>query len=333
LSPPTSHPRHRPRPLALLGLLCVVALLPASAGELVDRIIVVVNDELVLESEVQEEIRLFIDLELASMPEGADKQQVMDSIRTDVVEGLVGRRLMDQAMARQGITVEDAEIDAQIAETARVNNITVDQLAKELARQGVPMDQFRREMREQIKQYKLFQAEIGTKIDVSEDQVRQRYNERHANQPEDPEYHLRVIVLHVPPGGGPEALEEVRVQAQTIKAEIEGGAAFADMAREHSTDPGIAAKGGEFGAVRLRSMIPEFSAAVQGLGVGQVSQPFEFRDALWLIQLHKITNAAATPYEEVRAQLFDELYREEEERQIGLWIEREKNSAHIEYLH
>ena len=69
------------------------------------------------------------------------------------------------------------------------------------------------------------------------------------------------------------------------------------------------------------------------MAIGQISEPFEFRDALWLIQVHKISNAAAIPYEEVSAQLFDEIYREEEDRQIELWIEREKARAHIEYLH
>jgi len=315
----------------LSGLLLFAA--PAVAAELVDRILVVVNDELVLESEVQDELRMLEDLELASMPDGPDKRLLLEGLREDVVEGLVGRRLMDQAMARQGITVHDGEIDAQIAETARVNNITVEQLTSELARQGVPMEQFRREMRDQIKQYQLFQAEIGTKIDVSEEQVRQRYNERYGNKPQDPEYHLRVIVLHFSASDGPEAIEELRAKAVDIKAQIEAGASFADMARKHSTDAGIAAKGGEFGAVRLRSMIPEFRTAVEDISIGQISEPFEFRDALWMIQVHKISNAAATPYDEVRAQLFDEIYRAEEERQIGLWIEREKTRAHIEYLH
>ncbi len=325
-------PRHA-RVALVTGLIAGLGAAPAVAAELVDRIVVVVNDDLVLESEVQEEMRLFEDMELARMPDGPDKQAILANLRGDVVEGLVGRRLMDQAMARQGITVDEAEVDAQLAETARVNNITLEQLAAELARQGVPMEQFRGEMRDNIKQYKLFQAEIGTKIDITEDQVRQRYNERHANRPADPEYHLRVIVLHFPTPGGPDAVQALRDQALSLKAQIEGGASFAELAREHSTDPGIAAKGGEFGAVRLRSMIPEFRAAVEGLGVGGISEPFEFRDALWLIQVHRISDAAAVPYDQVRAQLFDELYREEEERQIGLWIEREKTRAHIEYLH
>ena len=88
-----------------------------------------------------------------------------------------------------------------------------------------------------------------------------------------------------------------------------------------------------FGTARINSLIPEIRAAVEGLEINEVSEPLELNNSLYLWQVYRITNAASVPFEEVRDQLFSELYQEEEERQIELWIEREKVRSHIERLH
>ncbi len=320
----------------LSPLLALAALLPAlaGAGELVDRIVVVVNDDLVLESEVQDEIRLYLEMDPDALPVGPEREAALAELREIVIEGLVGRRLMDQAVVRLGITVEDPEVEAQMAETARMNSMSVDQLKSQLARQGIPLEEFRTDLREQLKQFKLFQAEIGTKVDISDDQLRQRYNERHARVADDPELHLRVIILRFPDDGNPKGIAEVRGRADDIRQQLDAGAAFDQLARQYSQDPGSAERGGDFGKVRLNGLIPELREAVDGLPLNAVSDPIELaNNTLWLVQVFRITNAAAVSFEAVRDQLFSELYQEEEERQIELWIEREKVRSHIERLH
>lgn len=316
-------------------LLALALLLPgfARGTELVDRIVVVVNDDLVLESEVQDEIRSYLEMEPDALPIGPERDAAMAELREIVIEGLVGRTLMDQAVIRLGITVEEMEVQAQLGETARMNSMSVDQLKSQLARQGIPLEEFLTDLREQLKQFKLFQAEIGTKVDITEDQLRQRYNERHADSPDDPELHLRVIVLRNADPANPKAAEEVQQRAADVRAQLDAGASFEQLARQYSEDPGSAERGGNFGTVRVNSLIPELRAAVEGLALNEVSDPVELNSALWLLQIYRITNAAAVTFEEVRDQLFSELYQEEEERQIELWIEREKVRSHIERLH
>lgn len=319
-----------PRLLILLFALTVP--LGAAGVEIVDRIVVVVNDDLILESQVAEELALYLEAEPLDMPPGPRREAAMAELRDAIIEGLVGRLLMDQATTRLGIVVEDNEVEQQIAEYARMNNMGVDQLLGELARQGISQDEFRSDMRDQIRQYRLFQMEIGTKIDVTEDMLRQRYREVYGDASEDREYHLRVIVLYLPEEDAAGAAE-VRDRAESIRAEILAGASFEEMATVHSEDAGSASRGGAFGTVRPRSMVPEFREAVEGLPLLQVSEPVDFRGAIWLLQVYRITDASDTSLESVRDQLFNQLYREHEEREISMWLEREKVRAHIEYLH
>ncbi len=340
-------PRPTAAPPSLPLLLASLSLLPALAPsrgagaqareaspdlELIDRIVVLVNDDLILDSEIREEMAAYIAADPSAVPQGPGREEALAELRDVVIEGLVGRKLSDQAVARLGIVVEDSEVEAQVAETARLNDMTVEQLERELARQGIPMDEFRSDIRDQIKQFRLFQAEIGTKIDIDEELLRQRYNERYANAPADPEYHLRVLVLHVPEGATPEEAAAVRQRAAELRAQALAGGDFEELARQHSEDPS-GANGGNFGKLKLRSMIPEFRGAVDGLAVGDVSEPVEFRGAVWLIQVTRITDASVRSFEEMRDALFEELYQEEEERQISLWLERERARAHIEYVH
>jgi len=317
----------------LVLLLAALLPCPALAVEVVDRIVVVVNEDLILHSEVDTEFDLVVRAEQITFPDGPNGLEQRQELREMLVEGLIGRKLMDQAMIRLGILVDEAEVESQLGEYARSNNMSIDQFLQELARQGITAAEFRADLREQMAQYRLFQAEIGTRIEVTEDMLLQRYRERAGGQLDDPEYHLRVIVLHLDEAGGEMAFDEALSLAESIRADVAAGGSFDELARQHCTDPAIASKGGDFGKVRPRSMIPEWRDAVEGLPLNQVSEPFEFRGALWLIQVYRITDAAASSFEALRDQLFDELYREQEEREIELWVEREKAKAHIEYLH
>jgi len=317
------------RTLLLLAALLLSS--PSQASELIDRTAVVVNDDVILESEIIEELDLYIRAE--GVPPGQDPDQHLLELRGVVVEGLIGRRLMDQAIVRLGIVVEDNEVDATIANIAEMNHMSMDQLTQQLAREGITLAEFRNDQREYLLQGRLFQAEIGTQIEITEDMLRQRYSEQYGEQGLDHEYHLRVVILHLPERDPTKTAEEVYEQAVWIREQASSGIPFEELSAEHCDDPAIASKGGDFGKVRPRAMIPEFRAAVEGLPLHAVSEPVEFGGALWLLQVHRITDAGAATFEGVRDKLFEELYQEHQEREIGLWLERERSQAHIQYLH
>ena len=300
----------------------------AAGAELIDRIVVVVNEDLILESEVALEMAAYMETDPQAVPQGEGREEALAELR-----GLIGRQLSDQAVARLGIVVEESEVDGQLAETARMNSMTAEQLIQALAQQGIPLAEFRNDMREQIKQYRLFQAEIGTKIDIGEELLRQRYNERYTNVADDPEYHLRAIMFMFPSNAGEAEQAEIMARAVSLREEILAGRPFEEVAREHSEEPGSASKGGEFGTVRPRTLIPEFRQAVEGLALNTASEIVVHNGKLFIFQVYRITNASSKSYDEMVDVLFEELYREEEERQIELWIEREKSRAHIEYIH
>lgn len=320
------------RILSLLAVFLPVVL-PVGAAELVDRTVVVINEDVILESEVQHELELFLAAESMQIPVGPEGDAHLAELRELVLEGLVGRKLMDQAIVRLGIAIADSEVDSAIANIASMNNMTLDQLKQQLAREGIALEEFRSDQRDYLLQSRLFQAEIGTQIEITEDMVRQRYRERYGEVEQDHEYHLRVLILHLPardPGVDAAAVGE---KAGWIRDQVAAGVPFEDLAGEHCDDEAIASKNGDFGKVRPAAMIPEFRAAVEGLPLNAVSEPVEFQGALWLLQVYRITDAASSSFDTVRDQLFEELYQEHQEREIEIWLEEERSRAHVEYLH
>jgi len=313
--------------LLALFLVC----LPVHAAELIDRTAVVVNDDVILESEIAAELDLYIRAE--GVPPGVDREEHLHEIRSVVIEGLIGRRLMDQAIVRLGIVVEDGEVDAGIANIAEMNHMSMEQLTQQLAREGITLEEFRNDQRDYLLQGRLFQAEIGTQIEITEDMLRQRYSEQYGGQGQDHEYHLRVVILFLPERDPSKTVEEVYERAAWIHEQVTAGVPFEELSREYCDDEAIASKGGDFGKVRPSAMIPEFRAAVEDLPLHAVSEPVEFGGALWMLQVYRITDAGAATFEGVRDKLFEELYQETQEREINLWLERERSRAHIEYLH
>jgi peptidyl-prolyl cis-trans isomerase C len=129
---------------------------------------------------------------------------------------------------------------------------------------------------------------------VTDETLREAYDARFADFEPGREYNAAHILV------------ETEEQAVELKGQIDGGAEFADLAREHSTD-GAAANGGALGWFGLGMMVPEFEEAVLALEVGQVSDPVETQFGWHLVRLNDTRLATAPTLEEVRESIAGEL--------------------------
>ncbi|MDJ0777381.1 MAG: SurA N-terminal domain-containing protein [Gammaproteobacteria bacterium] len=122
--------------------------------------------------------------------------------------------------------------------------------------------------------------------------------------------------------------DEVRQRIADVRARIEGGEAFADLARELSDDPVSAAEGGALGEIERGIMVAAFEAALFALEVGQLSEPVRTSFGWHLILLHEVTGGEVQAFESVRAELEDELRTEQAESQIFDLVEGLSNLAY-----
>ncbi|MDA0224781.1 MAG: peptidylprolyl isomerase [Proteobacteria bacterium] len=247
-----------------IGALCQPAMAQRVIG--VDRIVAVVNKDVVTLSELRERV--------ASAERELRRQNTplpeRVTLERQVLERLILHRAQLQSARDTGLTVDDLQLDRAIQRIAEDNRLTLAAFRSALERDGVPFDKFRDEVREQILLTRLREREVDDKIQVSESEI-DLYLEENRNAPAgDAEYNAAHILVRVPEQASPDALTAARVRAEKVRDEARAGGDFAKLAASHSDGPD-ALKGGVLGW-RPADRMPElFAAALKGLPVGGVT--------------------------------------------------------------
>lgn len=254
-----------------------------TTGTLLDRIAAVVNDGVVLSSELDEQIAMVSerlrDQKLELPPENVLRQQVL--------ERLVLQEIQMQRADRAGLKIPDETLNNALEEVAQRNRIPLSQLPQELAAQGIDYAGYRDAMRKELTLSLLRQRDVLQRISVTPREIDQ-YLERQKNAPsEASEYNVSHILIAVPQAASPEQLEEAGKKAERVYEEAKGGEDFAKLALANSNSQ-TALDGGALGW-RKGTELPTFLAEVIAkLKPGEVSEPLRTPTGYHLIKLNEV---------------------------------------------
>lgn len=186
-------------------------------------------------------------------------------------------------------------------------------------------DRFMKPAQVEIEYLDLSLEDVADEIDVSEEELR-RYYEEHQGQYTSPEQRR---ARHILIATGPERSEqEAKSEMDALRRQIEEGAAFEDLAKQHSDDPGSRAQGGDLGFFARGAMDPAFEEAVFALEEGQVSAPVRSSYGYHLIKLEAVQPPAGKSFEQVREDIARELRMQEAEPQFYEVLDRAINLAY-----
>ncbi len=251
--------------LSLLLLLFLAASL-AQGAALVDRIVAVVNKEVITYSQLNEAV--------AAAERQLQRQNTPAPARAVLERQMLERLILDKAqlqMARDiGIRVDELQLDRAVQRIAQNNNMTLAEFRRTLERDGVPFDAWREDLREQIVLNRLREREVGDKIQVSDGEIDLFLEEQKTN-PTRVEYNLSHVLVRIPEQASPEAIAAARARAEKAQAEARAGADFGRIAASYS-DAADALSGGALGW-RTRDRLPGlFAEALRGMKGGEVSE-------------------------------------------------------------
>jgi peptidyl-prolyl cis-trans isomerase SurA len=319
--------------MSLVRVLFLLLLaLPASAfaGDVVDRIAAVVNRDIILLSEIEETFELVKAEAMRGTP-AAERATAEQGLRGEILEGLIANKLMEQAMESAGMEVSDADIEAAVADVARQNNLTVPKLYEELARQGMPVSEYRAELAKQLKQYKFMNLEIRGRVKIADEDIVNYYNQMTADVAPDLAWRLQMVLLAYPASVTDADRARIDAEADALLVEITGGKDFAEVARARSDDPVGRESGGDAGVVKANELSPLFANKLQEVAIGtpvRVSTP----GGIYLLRVAEQVDRSKKPLEEVREEITRVLYDDAMERELLIWTEEERRRAHIEIL-
>jgi peptidyl-prolyl cis-trans isomerase SurA len=277
----------------LASLLLSVALLPSLAsaqtrelssnGVLLDRIAAVVNDGVVLTSELDEQTEEVI----ARLREQSTELPPRNVLRRQILERLVVDEIQMQRAARLGIQVSDDMLNGALADVAQRNNMSFADLPRELEAQGIDYRTYREEIRKQLTLQLLRQRDVIGRISISPREMEQALA-RQQNAPDiNSEYNVSHILISVPVTASPEQIQAREERVRDVWERAKAGQDFAQLAVTYSEST-TNIEGGSLGW-RKGSQLPSIVGdAIAKMKPGEVSDPIRTPSGFHLFRLNEI---------------------------------------------
>lgn len=298
----------------------------------VDRIVAVVNDEVITRLDLDQQLHLAADAlkrqGTPSPPRAVLEQQVL--------ERMISQRTQLQFAKENGLRVDDAVLDKAIARIAQDNRMSVQGLRDALARDGVAFEKFREDIRGEIVVARLREREVDSRIVVTEAEIDAFLQTRQDTEGKSNEYNLGHVLVRVPEQASPEQIQSRRARAEEALEKLKRGADFGQIAATYSDAP-EALKGGILGWREASRLPALFVEAAKPLRVGQVSEVLRSPNGFHIIRLIDQRGAAPVIVRQTRARHIlirtSELISEPEARNRLLGLrERIENGADFAQL-
>jgi len=255
----------------------------SGSGVLLDRIAAVVNEGIVLTSELDaqtEEVTQRLRQQKTELPPP-------NVLRKQILERLVVEEIQMQRANRLGIQVADDMLNGAVADVAKRNGIPFDQLPQALAQQGIDYRTFRDEIRKQMTLQLLRQRDVISRINISPRELEQ-FMARQQNAPDqNAEYNVSHILISVPVTASPEQVEDRETRARDVYGKAKGGEDFAQLAVAYS-ESSTNIEGGSLGW-RRGSQLPSILAdLVAKMKPGDISEPIRTPSGFHIFKLNEV---------------------------------------------
>jgi peptidyl-prolyl cis-trans isomerase SurA len=255
-------------------------------GQLLDRVAAVVNDGIVLQSELAQQVAL-ISQRLKQQNLELPAPEVL---RQQVLERLVMQEIQMQRAKRAGIRIPDEAVNSALQEVAERNHLTLEQLPDALAAQGVDYAAYRDGVRRELTLTVLRQRDVLQRINVTPHDLQQFMDRQKAKPAETSEYNVSHILIAVPQAATPEQLEQAGKRANDVYERARRGEDFSKLAVAYSNSQS-ALEGGSLGW-RKGPELPTFLAeVVAGMKPGDVSEPLRTPSGYHIVRLNELRNA------------------------------------------
>ncbi|MDQ3188654.1 MAG: peptidylprolyl isomerase [Pseudomonadota bacterium] len=232
----------------------------------VDRIVAVVNDEVVTANELRTRARL-AEVQLRRQKIQPPSAEVLER---QVLERMIVDRAQLQLARETGVRVDDATVNATLGRIAESNGLSVQTLRQRLETDGVSFTQFRDDIRQDIILNRLREREVDSRIQISDSELENFIAAQAGVAADSEEVNLAQILLRVPENSAGDRIDSTRKRADELMQQIKTGADFARVAASFSNAP-EALQGGELGWRNLDRLPTLFIDAIKGLKSGDVS--------------------------------------------------------------
>ena len=311
--------------------LCLFATPALASAEIIDRVVAVVNNDVITFSELNSEgAPLFRRITQQAPPDQVDAALIQ--ARQEMLSSLIDKLIVEQRAAKLDITVSDAEIDESINRILSRNNVDRQKFLQDLEMMGSSEREYRNSLRGQILQSKLVSFEIRSKVVITEEKIREFYEKNYTEKLTDGAFHILQMGFAWN-NAQTEAKAAARHKAEEARRLVLSGEDFRAVARRMSELPS-AADGGDIGIFKKNELAVYMKEAVLALAPGQVSPVVETPAGYQLFKLlsDKGDVRAQQPLEAVRDEIREQLFQQAMDTQFEKWVKGLRDEAYIKTM-
>lgn len=314
------------RTIATLLTACVCAIPSLAHAEIIDRILFLVDDTVVTQSDVMRYLPIYT--EVFGVPRSAlTSRENCDALLQDVQQFLVQATLLLRDSQRRELQVHDDEIEEFIAQRWQLTVNDRDAFVRELEAAGIQYEDFEDFVRLNMSRLRMIQLDVGARVHISESEIDREVAVRYPDGLEDTFIDTSHIFVQVE-GGDPNTLIAAESRLAERAARLAGGESFESVAA--SNEDGTAARGGRIGQFSILDLDLEYSRAALGLEVGEISEQVRTSFGLHIIRLEGVERRPVDDVNAIRDRVHFDLQQVAMEREQGVYLDRVVEEAFVE---
>jgi peptidyl-prolyl cis-trans isomerase SurA len=311
--------------VAAAALLAAVSV--ARAARVVERVVAVVNDEIILESELDQ---YAAPQYRGPDPDTADGKKQWDELKRKALDGMIDSKLVTQQAVELKLSVTPEEVDRAIQQVKEQNKLDDATFKTALEQQGFTVEGYRKTLKKQILELKVVNTAVRSRVTVSDDEVKTYYKQNEKLVAGDRQSHLRQILVAVPSGGSDaDAAAKRRVAVKVVELS-RGGTSFGELAKQYSDDEGTKASGGDLGWVGKGVLVDALDEAMAAMEPNDIRGPIRTERGWVVLQLVERKSGDLRPYEEIKEQLRKQLYDQQVEKAQQSWLRELRKKSHVD---
>jgi peptidyl-prolyl cis-trans isomerase C len=254
-----------------------------------------------------------------------------DAVYRQVLDRLIGYHLLVQEAHTRKLVAPPWEVDSQIDQIKK-QFPTEDAFKQMLQSRGITLERLRADTADTIAVNQMLQKELEPKVTVTEADAKTFFEKNKPRFHQEDSVHASHILVHVDEKADAATKAGAKAKADGLLAQLKKGAAFADLAKKNSQDPGSAPNGGDLGFFSRGQMVPAFEEAAFALKPGQTSGVVETPFGYHIIRVSEAKPGRDLGYDEVKAQIEEYLKQQVRDQKSQEFVDQLKTKGKIQIL-
>ncbi|MCM2285831.1 MAG: SurA N-terminal domain-containing protein [Desulfobacula sp.] len=300
--------------LILMGLLA-----PALPAETLDRIVAIVDSDIITLGQLMKETEPYKKNMESSGYSDEKKKALTDELNRKLLGSLIDQSLTQQEAKKYNIEISEMEIDGAIENVRRIKSLSREDLEKAIGQEGLTYKEYRETIRKQILQARLINFAVKSKVVITEAEIKRHYEANIEKYAVNRKYHLKNILMND------------KAKMDEIKIRLDNKEDFSALAKQYSMAPN-ASDGGNLGVFDLGSFSAGIKDSIALLKKGEHTEVIRTTQGFQIFYAQDVEQGSTKTFEQARDEIHEALYQEQVKAKFDTWLESLKKKAHIKIL-